>query len=154
MADSNVALNTQMSAQDMAKLSAEVDFYNKQINESLPQKRSPQHELGKDDFLKLLITQMSNQDPTDPMDNTQFIAQMAQFSSLEQITNLNSNFDKMNGMLTSAQALNTIGKTVTLDIGGATAQGIVQSVTYGSNPQVQVGNMYYDLKQIQAVYGD
>jgi flagellar basal-body rod modification protein FlgD len=44
--------------------------------------------LGKDEFLQLLVTQLQNQDPLDPMDNTQFVAQMAQFSSLEQMKNL------------------------------------------------------------------
>lgn len=49
--------------------------------------------LGKDDFLKLLITQLQNQDPSSPMDNSQFIAQMATFSTLEQMVNIGSKLD-------------------------------------------------------------
>lgn len=51
--------------------------------------------LGKDDFLKLLVTQMENQDPLNPSDPTQFTAQLAQFSSLEQLTNINTNLKSM-----------------------------------------------------------
>jgi flagellar basal-body rod modification protein FlgD len=70
-------------------------------------------ELGKDDFLKLLVTQMQYQDPINPMDDTQFVSQMAQFSSLEQMQNMNT------ATLTT-QATTLIGKLVTwsLDSGG------------------------------------
>ncbi|HPG37975.1 MAG TPA: flagellar hook capping FlgD N-terminal domain-containing protein [bacterium] len=49
--------------------------------------------LDKDDFLNLLVTQLKNQDPLDPMDNTEFVAQLSQFSSLEQLYNINSNLE-------------------------------------------------------------
>ncbi|MDX9974358.1 MAG: flagellar hook capping FlgD N-terminal domain-containing protein, partial [FCB group bacterium] len=49
------------------------------------------NELSKDTFLQLLVNQMQNQDPLDPTDNSQMIAQLAQFSSLEQMSNLNGN---------------------------------------------------------------
>jgi len=147
----SVSLNTQMSAQEKAKLQMTVDTYNKSLAVN---GRTTSQSLGKDDFLKLLITQMQNQDPTDPMDNTEFIAQMAEFSTLEQMTNMNANFEQLNTMLTSNNAMGTIGRTVEIDLGDTTTSGVVQAVTYGENPQVKVGNMYYDLKKIAAVYGE
>lgn len=149
--ESSVQLNTAMSPQEKAKLNMQVDTFNKSLAVN---GRQAQQSLGKDDFLKLLITQLSNQDPTSPMDNTQFIAQMAQFSSLEQMTNMNQEFGKLNNMLVSSQTVGTIGKTVDVDVGGVKTTGTVDAVTYGNNPQVRIGNMYYDMKQISAVYGE
>ena len=146
-----IQLNTRLSDQEMAKLNMQVDSFNKSIT---IEGRKVQRDLGKDDFLKLLITQLSNQDPTSPMENTEFIAQMAQFSSLEQMTNMNQEFATMNSMLVSSQAVGTIGKTVDITLGDTKTTGVVEAVTYGANPQVRVNNMYYDMKQISAVYGE
>ena len=71
--------------------------------------------LGKDDFLKLLIAQLAAQDPLDPMGAQDFSAQLAQFSGLEQMTNVNKNLEKMYKLDTNTQhtsAIQLIGKTV------------------------------------------
>lgn len=54
-----------------------------------------QKTMGSDAFLQLLVTQLQNQDPTNPQSNTEFIAQLAQFSSLEQLTNINKSVTSM-----------------------------------------------------------
>ena len=58
-------------------------------------KAGERNALGSDAFLKLLITQLQNQDPTSPQSNTEFIAQLAQFSSLEQLTGINKSVSEM-----------------------------------------------------------
>ena len=71
--------------------------------------------MGKDDFLKLLIAQLAAQDPLDPMGAQDFSAQLAQFSGLEQMTNVNTNLEIIQKLETASQntsALNLIGKTV------------------------------------------
>lgn len=57
--------------------------------------RTPSPELGKDEFLKILMTQLQHQDPTNPMDDRQFISQMAEFSSLEQMMNMTKSIDTL-----------------------------------------------------------
>lgn len=58
------------------------------------QRNAPTKTLGKDEFLKILMVQLQNQDPLNPMEDKEFIAQMAQFTSLEQMTKMASGFDK------------------------------------------------------------
>lgn len=147
-------INTTMSAQDKFKVDNVVNGYNKKLDAELRQGRIASKELGKDDFLKLLMAQMTNQDPTSPMENTEFIAQMAQFSSLEQMTNMSQNFDRMASMINSSEAQSMLGRTVQIDLGAEqSTTGVVEAATRGASPQVQVNGMFYDMNKIKAVYG-
>lgn len=144
-------LNTQMSASDRLAVENSVNNYNKTLVQN---GRKTSNELGKDDFLKLLITQLSNQDPTSPMENTEFISQMAQFSSLEQMTNMSSSFTKMAAFINSSEAASTLGKTVELNVGDTVTTGIVEGATRGENPQILVNGMYYSMDKINAIYAN
>ena len=90
--------------------------------------------LGKDAFLQLLVTQMKNQNPLDPQDNTQFVAQLAQFSSLESMQNLTSTVDSIASSYKSSQALQAsslVGRSVIIDTGSTTvdtAKGLAGTV--------------------------
>ncbi len=84
-----------------------------------PKREVPDQTLDKDDFLELLLVQMQNQDPLEPMDNTESIAQMAEFSALEQMTNLNSSMD------TLLTAFNNTSKSNALSMIGRNAEGFV-----------------------------
>jgi flagellar basal-body rod modification protein FlgD len=85
--------------------------------------------LGKDDFLKLMVAQMKNQDPMNPADDKDNIAQMAQFSSLEQITNLASATQQLADRMSLTQNVGLLGHNVTYTgTDGTTDTGLVDGL--------------------------
>lgn len=100
----------------------------------LPVRKSGYDALDKNSFLKLLVTQLSKQDPTNPMNDREFISQMAQFSALEQMNNVANSMHK----LRSAQANQLIGKYASGKdfVTDAPVQGVVTKVTYDRNGEV------------------
>ena len=82
---------------------------NEVFSELAPRQQAPRgngtEALGQDVFLKLLVTQMSNQNPLEPQDNSEFVAQLAQFSSVEGIDKLNQNVSSLATSFQSSQAL-------------------------------------------------
>ncbi|MDA3901633.1 MAG: hypothetical protein PF637_14075 [Spirochaetes bacterium] len=105
----NTTFNNQLSPAEMAKTRNQADFINQKHK---AEGKSYGESLGKDSFLKLLVTELTHQDPTAPMQDKEFIAQMAQFSSLEQMNNVNTQMKELNsrGMVNEAYSL--IGKRV------------------------------------------
>nr|WP_307555425.1 MULTISPECIES: flagellar hook capping FlgD N-terminal domain-containing protein [unclassified Paenibacillus] len=102
--------------------------------------------LGKDDFLKILITQLQNQDPTQPLQDKEFIAQMAQFTSVEQLTNMAGEMKLMRQSLGFVSGL--IGKSITwtdIDSSGASVEksGVIDSITFKD------GNQYANVKGVE-----
>ncbi len=141
------AFVAQMTTTDLEHVRVQAESFNRALNGT----RVASDELGKDDFLKLLITQLTHQDPTEPMDDREFIAQMAQFSTLEQMTNLSAEFQRLGGLLQSGQAVSLLDKTVDIVLGSATITGKVDEVTGGDFPQVPVNGFYYDYANVQRI---
>jgi flagellar basal-body rod modification protein FlgD len=102
-------------------------------------------------FLTLLLTQLKNQDPMNPQDSSQFVSQLAQFSSLEQMTQMNKSFESV----LDNSAANLIGQTVTVaDQRSPTGflTGTVTGIVYFANgPAVQVNGVNYALSAVQNV---
>ena len=98
------------------------DFLNQTAVGAAQTREAPAGKLGKDDFLKLLVGQLRHQDPLDPMKDADFMGQMAQFSQLEQMTNVSSALEK-------SSSLGLIGKTVSYQHkDGSVVTGTVEKV--------------------------
>jgi flagellar basal-body rod modification protein FlgD len=103
--------------------------------------------MGKSDFLKMLTTQMRYQDPLNPMDNTQMVAQMAQFSQLEQMLNMTSAF-------TGLQSVSMLGRTIkATGVDGTLITGVVQTVNVNQDTPVLIlaDGSIVALKDVQQV---
>ena len=109
--------------------------------------------LGQDDFLKLLVSQIQSQDPLNPQKDTDFIAQMAQFSSLEQTKTMSTQLGKIAQGQEVSQASALLGQYVLLQPAeGSQVAGQVSGVTLdGGTPQLIVGGSGYDLSQVVGV---
>ena len=140
-------INATMSAQDLANLTQQVQSFNK----SLSSTREVSQSLGKDDFLKILLTQLSHQDPTQPLEDKEFVAQMAQFSSLEQMANMNAELGRVFGLLARSQAVALLGKTVEVGSGEQRILGEVEAVSGADFPQILVQGRYYGVDQVLSV---
>ena len=89
---------------------------------------SVESDLDKDAFFELLVTQLRHQDPMEPMDNREFISQMAQFSSLEQMQQMNSKMEQFLGGKNLAENASLIGKNVEINQNGEVITGEIEKI--------------------------
>jgi flagellar basal-body rod modification protein FlgD len=112
--------------------------------------RVPQRSLGQEDFLKLLSVQFKSQDPMKPMEDTAFIAQMAQFSSLQQSQSMTQQMTQMRTSQDLVTASSYLGRQVTVDLGkDGVAKGNVTGVEIaGGVPRLMIGDKAYPLSSV------
>lgn len=131
-AQQRIAAAQQVSANSQAKASAYAAKAGLVTKAETSTTTRTTKELDRDAFLQLLVLQMQNQDPLEPMDNTDMIAQLAQFSTLEQMNNLTKSFDTLSNnvdQLSFLSASALVGRTVTgLDSSGASVSGTIEGV--------------------------
>jgi flagellar basal-body rod modification protein FlgD len=96
--------------------------------------------MGMEDFMKILLTQLTYQDPLKPMDNQEFMAQMAQFTSLEQTQQLNEKLTQLVSNQAALQSVGLIGRTVDLTVSeGSTLTGTVTALSLsGDSPALSI----------------
>ena len=115
---------------------------------------STQKPMDREAFLNLLVTQLKNQDPMNPMDDTQFVTQLAQFSSLEQMQNMNSTLGTSVTNQATLEAVSLIGRNVdAVDSStGNTITGVVDKVFFQSGQAVlEVGGNDIQLSDVSSV---
>lgn len=98
-----------------------------------------QNTIDQNDFIKLFLSQLQFQDPLEPVDNREFLAQLAQFSNLEQTRQTSQNTEGLLVMNSSAQALALLNKTVEIQGNGAATTGSVIAVNFtNSGPELSI----------------
>ncbi len=99
-------------------------------------------ELGKDDFLKLMIEQLKHQDPLDPLDGADYTAQLAQFSSLEQLQNISGSLDK--SVLANLQLTQSVNNTMTATLIGKEVKLSGDAIEFNGQESTQIGYKLLD----------
>jgi flagellar basal-body rod modification protein FlgD len=127
---------------------------NAQTNQAASAPRLPRQTLDQQDFLRLLVTQLTAQDPLNPVKDTEFIAQMAQFSALEQTQALQAEVTRLRAEQQFAQAGALLGRAVTVQLSRDTApqRGTVTDVAMlAGTPQIVIDGQAYELDKLYAL---
>lgn len=114
-------------------------------------------------FLQLMLAQLENQDPTQPMENTEWLSQLAQYSSLEQMTAMNENMENITANLDTmsanmgtnaviSQTLSLVGKDVTVLTESGEVTGSVEEAKFdGGAGYIKIGEKYYSIGNITSI---
>ncbi|WP_339227712.1 flagellar hook assembly protein FlgD [Oceanobacillus sp. FSL K6-2867] len=123
-----------------------------------PKTRTPSASLGKEEFLKILMTQLQNQDPTNPMDDREFVSQMATFSSLEQMMNMSNSIEMLvQSQLVSPviQYSNMIGQEVSyMDVNQETGEELGKVTSKVVAVSQHEGWAILELENGEKIYAD
>jgi flagellar basal-body rod modification protein FlgD len=108
--------------------------------------------IGQEDFFKLLITQLQYQDPMQPMEDKDFLAQMAQFNSLQQLETVSKSMDTLLSVSQLGQASNLVGKTETATVDGEQVTGVVSKATIvNGDVSLQVGDKKFSIGSVTEI---
>ena len=154
--DTITGFSSVQDSRDMMRTKMQVETLNKTITKS---GQAMKQQLDKDDFLKLLVTELQHQDPTNPMQDREFIAQMAQFSSMEQMMNMNKSMESIVDKFNFQTTYGLLGINVEIYSQGKeegaepkTVNGVVKSVSRnGSEVSVMVNGEMYPISEIKTI---
>jgi len=139
-----------MDHSQLFKTKLEVESFNKSIGQNRPVKNI----LGREDFLKLLVVQLEHQDPTNPLDDKEFIAQTAQFSSLEQMTEMNKTLASLIDSYKTNLSYSLLGRRVEVfdEAAGKMESGVVTDVKFDSGtPAITFNGVTYGVDAVRKV---
>jgi flagellar basal-body rod modification protein FlgD len=140
-----------MDKSQLFKTKLNVESFNKSLGQN---GRQAKNILGKEDFLKLLIVQLEHQDPTNPLDDKEFIAQTAQFSSLEQMTEMNKTLSTLIDSSKTNLSYSLLGRRVEVldEATGKMESGIVTDVQFnGGAPSITFNGITYGIDAVKKV---
>lgn len=145
------ALPTTISDSEKRMLDQKINTFNTQLKQK--QEIVSKNSLGEADFLKLLVTQLKTQDPTKPMDDKAFIGQMAQFTSLKQMSSVAENITRFTKEFDFTKSVSLVGKDVSWndEIGNIQTGKVESVVIKEGNSYLKVNGQSVSLKDITEV---
>lgn len=143
-------INAQMSPAELQELTYKVEGFNAQIR---AQNQGSKNSLSEADFMKLLITQLRNQDPTKPLEDKEFITQMTQLTSLKQLNEMITTMQTFSKELAFTRTLGLVNKWVVYErADGVMAQGLVESIRVKNGQTfLNVNNEEVALEQVSEI---